>query len=71
MRTCWKTRLENSGTNGAKTRIILVGRVRISITSLSGLVASVPYPFRSKMAKVELGDPVWKGAAAFLVGHGA
>ena len=30
---------------GAKTRIIMVGRVRIWFTSFDGSVTSVPYPF--------------------------
>ncbi|MCA1606799.1 MAG: hypothetical protein LC775_15330, partial [Acidobacteria bacterium] len=44
--------------------IILVGRVCTSITSFitsfSGLVTSLPYPFRSQMAKVELRIPAEK-----------
>jgi transposase InsO family protein len=28
--TCWKTRFEKSGANGARNRIIMVGRVRSS-----------------------------------------
>ena len=32
---CCQTRSENSGANGAKTTIIVVGRVRTSITSFS------------------------------------
>ena len=39
-RSVWhdaQTLLENSGANGAKTRIIVVGRVRISITSFSAV----------------------------------
>jgi hypothetical protein len=55
--TCLKTRSENSGAKGARTRIIVVGRVRIDHLSLSGWVTSVPYFFRSQMAKVELVDP--------------
>jgi hypothetical protein len=31
-----KTRFENSGAKGSKSRIIVVGRVCISITSFSG-----------------------------------
>jgi len=34
--TCLKTRSENSGAKGARTRIIMVGRVRIDRLSLSG-----------------------------------
>ncbi len=49
-----QTRLENNGANGAKTRIIPVGRVRESFTSLDGSVTSVPYPFLPQMAKVQL-----------------
>jgi hypothetical protein len=49
-----QTRLEKSGTNGAKTCTITVGRVRISITSFDGSVTIVPYPFHSQMAKVQL-----------------
>jgi nitrogen fixation/metabolism regulation signal transduction histidine kinase len=48
-----KTRSENSGANGASTCIIDVGRVCIDHLSLSGLVTSVPYLFRSQMAKVQ------------------
>src|SRR5215211_1493694 len=51
---CSKTRSEKSGAKGAKTRIIVVGRVRIWFTSFDGSVTSVPYPFFLKMAKVEL-----------------
>jgi hypothetical protein len=51
---CCQTRLENSGAKGVKTRIISFGRVRIDHLSLSGLVTSVPYPFHSQMAKVQL-----------------
>src|SRR3954463_958668 len=40
-----QTRLEKSGTNGAKTCTITVGRVRISVTSLNGSVSSVLYLF--------------------------
>jgi hypothetical protein len=51
-----QTRLENSGTNGAKSRIILAGGVRTSITSSLADCGdeSVPYPFSSQIAKVEL-----------------
>ena len=53
--TCGHTRLEKSGTNEDRARIITVGRVRTSITSFLGIaVTSVPYSFRSRMAKVEL-----------------
>jgi hypothetical protein len=47
---------ENSGANGAKTRIISSGRVRTLRPPLfeRRLVTSVPYPLRSRMAKVEL-----------------
>ena len=51
---CRQTRLEKSGAKGANTCTILGGRVRTSITSSWRIaVASVPYPFRSQMAKVE------------------
>jgi hypothetical protein len=50
--TCSKTRSEKSGAKGAKTRIIMVGRVRIWFTSFDGSVTSVP--FFLKMAKVQL-----------------
>jgi hypothetical protein len=59
--TCGRhTRLEKSGTNEERTRIITVGRVRISITSLFGQSGDerTPYPFRSRMAKVELKNQV-------------
>ena len=46
--------LGKSGARGAKTRIIMVGRVRIWFTSFDGSVTSVPYPFFLKMAKVQL-----------------
>jgi hypothetical protein len=46
--------LGKSGAKGAKTRIIMVGRVRIWFTSFDGSVTSVPYPFFLKMAKVQL-----------------
>jgi hypothetical protein len=36
-------RSENSGAKGVNTRIIVVGRVRISITSFVGSVTSLPY----------------------------
>src|SRR3712207_314806 len=54
-RACLKTRSEKSGAKGANTCTILGGRVR---TLRSPLLAetgdeSVPYPFRSQMAKVE------------------
>jgi len=41
----WRqTRFEKSGANGAKNRIIMVGRVRTSITSFWQIaVTSVPY----------------------------
>jgi hypothetical protein len=52
--TCSKTRSEKSGAKGAKTRIIMVGRVGIWFTSFDGSVTSVPYPSFLKMAKVEL-----------------
>jgi hypothetical protein len=46
--------LGKSGAKGAKTRIIMVGRVGIWFTSFDGSVTSVPYPSFLKMAKVEL-----------------
>jgi hypothetical protein len=50
-----QTRFENSGANGAKSRIIAVGRVRTRSPLLWRVaVTSVPYPFRSQMTKVEL-----------------
>src|SRR4051794_35532464 len=51
----WRqTRFEKSGANGAKNRIIMVGRVRTSITSFWQIVVtSVPYPSCLQMAKVE------------------
>jgi hypothetical protein len=52
--TCSKTLLEKSGAKGAKTRIIMVGGVRMWFTSFDGSVTSVPYPFFLKMAKVQL-----------------
>src|ERR671912_1753098 len=52
--TCSKTRSEKSGAKGAKTRIIMVGRVRIKFTSFDGSVTSLPYPLFLKMAKVQL-----------------
>src|SRR5215217_3254791 len=67
-RTCQKqpdmpqTRSEKSGTKGASTCTIVVGRVRISRSPLlSELVTSVPYPFRLQMAKVQLSTRVNKG----------
>ena len=55
---CCQTRLENSGAKGVKTCTILGGRVRNSITSFWLIaVTSVPYPFHSQMAKVELEGP--------------
>ena len=58
MRSTWacrQTRLEKSGAKGANACTILGGRVRTSITSFWLIaVTSVPYPFRSQMAKVEL-----------------
>ncbi len=54
---CSKTLLEKSGAKGAKTRIIVVGRVRIWFTSFDGSVTSVPYPSFLKMAKVQLSTP--------------
>src|SRR5215208_1260918 len=72
-RTCQKqpdmpqTRSEKSGTKGASTCTIVVGRVRISRSPLlSELVTSVPYPFRLQMAKVQLRG--WQ-SSAFLVGE--
>jgi hypothetical protein len=44
---------EKSGANGAKARIICSGR-HFDRLSLSGWVRSVPYPLRSRMAKVHL-----------------
>ncbi len=46
--TCCQTLLENSGAKGAKARIIVAGRVRISIDHLFWEIAvtSVPYLFR-------------------------
>ena len=46
--------MENSGAKGARTRIIVVGRVRIDHLFLAIAVTSVPYPFRPQMAKVHL-----------------
>jgi hypothetical protein len=46
--------LGKSGAKGAKTRIIMVGRVGIWFTSFDGSVTSVPYPFFLNMAKVQL-----------------
>jgi hypothetical protein len=51
---CLKTRSEKSGAKGAKSRIIVVGRVGIWFTSFDGSVTSVPYSFFLKMAKVQL-----------------
>ena len=48
--TCWKTRLENSGANGAKTRIIPVGRVRIYRSPLlaeTGDERTLPLPLEN------------------------
>jgi hypothetical protein len=42
-----------SGANGASSCMIVVGRVCIDYLSLSGLVTSIPYPFRLQMAKVQ------------------
>src|SRR3712207_3605407 len=55
-----QTHLEKSGAKGANACTILGGRVRtISITSFWLIaVTSVPYPFRSQMAKVELSGPI-------------
>jgi hypothetical protein len=46
--------LENSGANGASACIIVIGRVRILRSPLLAETGdeSVPYPFRSQMAKV-------------------
>ena len=53
--TCGHTRCEKSGTNEDRTRIIVVGGVRIYRSPLlSELVTSVPYPFLTQLAKVEL-----------------
>src|SRR5215204_2335603 len=52
--TCSKTRSEKSGAKVAKSRIIMVGGVRIWFTSFDGSVTSVPYLFFLKMAKVQL-----------------
>jgi hypothetical protein len=49
-----KTRSEKSGAKGAKTRIIMVGRVGIWFTSFDGSVTSVPYPFLLELAKVQI-----------------
>ncbi|MDQ3251786.1 MAG: hypothetical protein M3P86_05725, partial [Actinomycetota bacterium] len=72
IRAFFQTRLEKSGANGAKTRIISVGRVRILRSPLLAETGdeSVPYPFRSQMAKVE---PLGKGkeTVAVLDGHGS
>src|SRR5918995_961936 len=49
-------RFEKSGAKGANTCTILGGRVRILRSPLLAQTGeeSVPYPFRSQMAKVEL-----------------
>jgi hypothetical protein len=51
-----QTRFEKSGANGAKSRIIMIGRVRILRSPLLAETGDerVPYPFLSLMAKVEL-----------------
>jgi hypothetical protein len=46
--------LGNSGAKGARTRIIVVGRVRIDHLFLASAVTSVPYPFLPQLAKVHL-----------------
>ena len=48
--------LENSSANGAVSRIIGIGRVRIDSSPLLAETGDegVPYPFRSKMAKGDL-----------------
>src|SRR5215208_6502091 len=50
--TCWKTLFEKSGANGAKSRIIVAGRVRILRSPLLAEIGDerVPYPFLSRMA---------------------
>ena len=50
------TRFENSSAKGAISRIIVAGRVGTSITTSLADCGdeSVPYPFRSQIAKVEL-----------------
>jgi hypothetical protein len=50
---CLKTRFENRGAKGATARIISSGQ-HFDHLSLGGLVTSVPYPFCSQLAKVEL-----------------
>ena len=53
-RTCWKTRLENSGANGFRTRTIVSGGARIDHLLLGAEVTSVAYLFRLQMARVQL-----------------
>src|SRR5215212_9740398 len=53
-RACRQTLLENSGANGARTCIIVVGRVRTRHLFWRIAVTSVPYLFRLQMAKVQL-----------------
>ncbi len=66
--------MEKSGAKGANACTILGGRVRtISITSFWLIaVTSVPYPFRSQMAKVERLELLGKtrrSASGELVDH--
>src|SRR5215218_1630582 len=53
-RACRQTLVENSGANGARTCIIVVGRVRTRHLFWRIAVTSVPYLFRLQMAKVQL-----------------
>jgi hypothetical protein len=63
-----QTRLENSGTNGSKTRMIWVGRVRIAQLFWWRPVTSVPYSLLSQMAKFEL-DAFLQSSARTLHKH--
>ena len=51
----WKTPFEKSGAKGSKSRIIVTGRVRILRSPLLAEIGDerVPYPFLSRMAKVD------------------